>query len=87
MQLCSGGNDAFGRFIMKSIAIDVQKEFCDECSLALRRFVGHMDGVNSIDVEKGKIVVNFDDGRITEEDILKITRESIEKLGYTMSDE
>jgi copper chaperone CopZ len=87
MQLCSGGNDAFGRFIMKSIALDVQKEFCDECSLALRRFVGHMDGVNSIDVEKGKIVVTFDDGRITEEDILKITRESIEKLGYTMSDE
>jgi len=66
---------------MKTISLDVQKEFCEECSLALRRFIGHIDGVSSIDVEKGKVVIYFDDVRITEEDILKITRESIEKLG------
>lgn len=71
---------------MKTIALNVRKEFCEECSLALRRFIGHMDGVSSIDVERGKIVINFDDGRIAEEDILKISRESIEKLGYKMSD-
>ena len=71
---------------MKTIAFNVQKEFCEECSLALRRFIGHMDGVSSIDVERGKIVINFDDGRIAVEDILKISRESIEKLGYKMSD-
>lgn len=71
---------------MKTIAFNVQKEFCEECSLALRRFIGHMDGVSTIDVERGKIVINFDDGRIAEEDILKISRESIEKLGYKMSD-
>ena len=71
---------------MKTVSLNVQKEFCEECSLALRRFIGHMDGVTSIDVEKGKIVINFDDGRIAEEDILKISRESIEKLGYKMSD-
>ena len=71
---------------MKTVSLNVQKEFCDECSLALRRFIGHMDGVSSIDVEKGKIVINFDDGRIAEEEILKISRESIEKLGYKMSD-
>ena len=71
---------------MKTVSLNVQKEFCDECSLALRRFIGHMDGVSSINVEKGKIVINFDDGRIAEEEILKISRESIEKLGYKMSD-
>jgi len=70
---------------LKTISLDVQKEFCEECSLALRRFIGHMDGVSSIDVEKGKIIIHFNDKRITEEDILKITRESIEKLGYKMS--
>ena len=43
-----------------------------------------MDGVSSIDVERGKIVINFDDGVITEQDILKISRESMEKLGYKM---
>ena len=71
---------------MKTVSLNVQKEFCEECSLALRRFIGHMDGISTIDVEKGKIVISFDDGRIAEEDILKITRESIEKLGYKMSD-
>jgi len=72
---------------MKTISLNVQKEFCDECSLALRRFIGHMDGVSSIDVENGRIVIRFDDGRIAKEDILKITKESIEKLGYKMGDD
>ena len=71
---------------MKTVSLNVQKEFCEECSLALRRFIGHMDGVSSIDVEKGKIVINFEDGRLAEEDILKISRESIEKLGYKITD-
>lgn len=71
---------------MKTISLNVQKEFCEECSLALRRFIGHINGVSSIDVERGKILISFDDGRITEEDIVKISRESIEKLGYKMSE-
>jgi copper chaperone CopZ len=71
---------------VKTVSLNVQKEFCEECSLALRRFIGHMDGVNSIDVEQGKIVIHFDDGKITQEVILKITKESIEKLGYKMSE-
>ncbi len=71
---------------MKKVSLNVQKEFCDECSLALRRFIGKMNGVNSIDVEKGKIVITFDDSKIMEEDIVKISRESIEKLGYKMDE-
>ena len=71
---------------MKKLSLNVQKEFCDECSLALRRFIGKMEGVDSIDVENGKIVISFDDSRIMEEDILKISKESIEKLGYKIND-
>ncbi len=71
---------------MKKVSLNVQKEFCEECSLALRRFIGKMKGVNSIDVENGKIVINFDDSKIMEEDIVKISRESIEKLGYKMDE-
>jgi len=71
---------------MRKISLNVQKEFCDECSLALRRFIGKMDGVNSIDTENGKIVIDFDDSKVAEQDILKISRESIEKLGYRLND-
>jgi copper chaperone CopZ len=71
---------------MGKVSINVQKEFCEECSLALRRFIGKMDGVNSINTESGSIVIDFDNDRIMEKDILKITKESIEKLGYKILD-
>jgi len=71
---------------MRKISLNVQKEFCDECSLALRRFIGKMDGVNSVDTESGKIVIDFDDSKVTEQYLQKISRESIEKLGYRVND-
>lgn len=66
----------------EKIYLNVQKEFCTECSLALRRFVGKMEGVGSIEVEKGRIAVEFDSEKITAEKLSRITRESVEKLGY-----
>jgi len=71
---------------IKKISVDIQKEFCEECSLALRRFVGKMNGVHSIDVAEGRIVITYDDTKLTKENVLKITRDSIEKLGYKMSE-
>lgn len=71
---------------MKKIFLNVQKEFCDECSLAMRRFIGKMPGVESINVESEKIVISYDDSKIREEDLFKISRESIEKLGYRLVD-
>jgi copper chaperone CopZ len=71
---------------MEKTHIRVQKEFCGECSLALMRFVGKMKGVESVSPEEGKIVLTFDASVITEEDLLKITRDSIEKLGYRVDE-
>ena len=71
-----------GGSIMEKITLNVEKMFCEECSLALRRFIGHMEGVESIDVEEGKVAITFDEAKITEEELFRITRDSIEKLGY-----
>ena len=71
---------------MEKISFRVEKTFCEECSLALRRFIGNMDGVESIDVEEGKIAVVFDSARITEEELSKLTRDSIDKLGYRLEE-
>jgi len=71
---------------MKKVSLRVGKEFCDECSLAIRRFVGKMNGIDSVDVEEGKIVINFDDSKVAETDVLRISRESIEKLGYKINE-
>ncbi|MCL5021861.1 MAG: heavy-metal-associated domain-containing protein [Nitrospirae bacterium] len=79
-------NDIEGRKLMGKVSLNVQREFCEECSLALRRFVGKMDGVDSVDVESGKIVIRFDDSKVDETDIVKISKDSVEKLGYKILD-
>jgi copper chaperone CopZ len=71
---------------MEKISFNVGKEFCEECSLALRRFIGKMKGVDSVSVEEGKIVINFDGSKIKKEDLFKISRDSIEKLGYSIGE-
>ena len=72
---------------MGKISLNVQKQFCEECSLALRRFVGNLDGVESVDVENGRIMISFDASRITEDRVRTIAQDSVEKLGYKLNDE
>lgn len=67
---------------MKVVLFDVEKSLCADCSMALRRFIGGMDGVESIDVEKGRVAVKFDETSIDEEKLSKIAQDSIERLGY-----
>lgn len=71
---------------MKVALFNVENNLCAECSLALRRFVGGMDGVESIDVEQGKIAVKFSETEIEEDKLKKITRDSIERLGYRVEE-
>lgn len=71
---------------MKKVSFGVEKNFCAECSLALRRFIGHMDGVESIDVDNGMIAISFDDAKIPEEMLVRLTKDNIEKLGYKLTD-
>ncbi len=64
----------------------VEAALCAECSLALRRFIGNMDGVESIEVKQGKIAVRFDENELDEEKLSKITKDSIERLGYLVEE-
>jgi len=72
---------------MSKAYFKVQQRFCGECSLALRRFIGGLDGVTSVDVENGAVAVQFDELKIADELVRKLTRESIEKLGYRMDED
>lgn len=72
--------------MMGKISLNVQKEFCAECTLALRRFIGKMDGVESVDVESGRIEISFDDLKIPASTLMKISKDSIEKLGYHLDE-
>jgi copper chaperone CopZ len=71
---------------VKVALFNVDKNLCAECSLALRRFIGGMDGVESIEAVQGKIAVRFNETAIDEETIVRITKDSIEKLGYRIEE-
>ncbi len=72
---------------MKKISFDVDKNLCGECSIALMRFIGNMEGVEAITAENGEVVINFDESKVGEEALYRITRDSIERLGYKFSHE
>ncbi|HUJ17766.1 MAG TPA: heavy-metal-associated domain-containing protein [Nitrospirota bacterium] len=71
---------------MKTALFSIRNNLCAECSLALHRFIGGMDGVESIDVEQGRVAVTFDENTIEEEKLAKITKDSIERLGYRLEE-
>jgi copper chaperone CopZ len=71
---------------VKVALFDVENALCADCSMALRRFIGGLDGVGSIDVENGKIAVRFDENAIDEGHLNKITKDSIERLGYRVKE-
>lgn len=71
---------------MKVALFNVDKSLCAECSLALRRFIGGIDGVESVDAEQGKIAVKFDEAVIDNDRVSQITRDSIDRLGYKVYD-
>ncbi|MDA8168071.1 MAG: hypothetical protein M0Z59_00050 [Nitrospiraceae bacterium] len=64
------------------IEIDVPKQLCAECSLALGRFMGHIKGVDSIDMEEGKVVISYDDGQVSRDFLIKLSKETLEKIGH-----
>ena len=70
---------------MKEAFLNVQKEFCGECSLALKHFMENMKGVESITAEEGRIKIIYDESRLSEDRVLKIARDSIDEMGYTIS--
>jgi len=72
---------------MKTTRFSIEKkQLCADCALALRRFIGGMDGVESVDEEQGKIAVKYDETAVDEEKLFEIAKDSIEKLGYKIAE-
>jgi len=72
---------------MDKLSLNVKKEFCAECQMAIRRFMGHMDGVEDVTVENGKVTISFDGEKIAESKVFEISKDSIEKLGYGIEED
>jgi copper chaperone CopZ len=71
---------------MRKLLFKVGDQVCDECALALRRFIGKMDGVESIDVEEKSIAIVFNDAKLPDEELIRITNDSLDKLGHRLTE-
>ncbi len=68
--------------IMEKRSFKVEERFCEECAFALRRFIGHLEGIESIDVESKMIAIVYDPVKMPGERLDRIARDSLEKLGH-----
>jgi copper chaperone CopZ len=68
------------------ISFNVGTIFCYDCVMALRRFIGSMKGVEGVEIDEGKVSIEYDPSKISEEKIAQIAKDSIEKLGYKILD-
>jgi copper chaperone CopZ len=67
---------------MKTIRLNVGTLYCYDCVKAIRRFVGSMKGVESVDVDQGYVTINYNEGIITEEEVRRLVSDTVERLGY-----
>ncbi len=67
---------------MDKVCLKIDENFCADCSLALQRFIGGMDGVNSIGIDKGCVVIEYDEKTISGGLLYKIAVDNVKKLGY-----
>ena len=66
------------------VSFNIDTIFCFECVTALRKFIGSVEGILSVDVEEGKVAINFDPSAISEDRVRRLVTDSVEKLGYKM---
>ncbi len=67
---------------MRRLLFSVEDKLCDECTLTLRRFIGRLQGIESIDVEDRGISICFDNAKLPEERLLGLATDSLERLGH-----
>jgi copper chaperone CopZ len=68
--------------LMDKICLKIDENFCADCSLALQRFIGGMEGVNSIGIDSGNVVIEYDEKIISGGLLYKVAVENVRKLGY-----
>ena len=70
---------------MMSMHVKVDQVLCEESCSALRKFLGGLAGVDSIEVGRAEIDIRYDERTIPDEQVYSMTRSAVEMLGYHLS--
>lgn len=74
---------------MATLSFKVGHVYCYDCVKAVGKFVGKMKGVQSVDVKNNdSAVIEYDPARleVDEEQFKQIVKDSIERLGFRISE-
>ncbi len=71
-------------YTVSVLRVNVGPLYCYDCVTALRRFVGGMKGIESVEVEDGMVEVRYSAAEISEREVLKIISDTVQKLGYSI---
>lgn len=71
---------------MRTLAFAVADRICDDCSLALRRYLGGLQGVGTVDVDGRNVAVMYDENVVSGEKVRTLSLESLEKLGHRLAE-
>lgn len=68
---------------MPTLSFRTERVYCYDCVIALKKFIGSLDGIQSIEMDgEDKIDILYDSSSISEEKLDRIVKESVEKLGF-----
>ncbi len=68
---------------MANISFKVGSVYCYDCVMALKKFIGSLEGIQYIEmIGADKVYISFDPALIDEERLRQIVADSIEKLGF-----
>lgn len=68
---------------MPTISYKAGSVYCYDCVIALKKFIGSLDGVESIEMDgEDKFDISFDTSVISEDKLTWIVGESVDKLGF-----
>jgi copper chaperone CopZ len=57
--------------------------YCHDCVIALKKFIGSLEGIHSIEmIGTDRVVISYDSSLISEERLKEIVADSVEKLGF-----
>ena len=70
---------------MMSMHIKVDQVLCEESCSALRKFLGGLEGVKSIEVDRADIGIRYDERTIPDKQVFAMMRSTVEMLGYHIS--
>ena len=68
---------------MAHISFKVGSIYCYDCVMALKKFIGSLDGIHSIEMEgEDRVDISYDPSVLSEDKLRELVTDSVDKLGF-----